>query len=324
MTINNEQPSLHVPPREVPVPSYLSPTAQAILAMGPLGLGTTFPALDDAEAWRAMAKESDAMVGPMLQAREDAFHGEVDELDIDGTRAFVITPADVAVGDRRVYLEFHGGGLTTGGGAICCTMALGSATSLGMRTYTVDYRMPPDHPYPAALEDGIAVFKHLLQDHEASEIMVGGGSAGANLAAAVILRAHDEGLPLPAAAYLGTPEIDLTESGDSFHTNLGVDTVMTAPLMQANLLYANGHDLSDPYLSPLFADFSKGFPPTFFQTGTRDMFLSNTVRMHRALRNAGIRAELHVIEAGPHGGFFGSAPEDAEVALELRHFFESV
>jgi acetyl esterase/lipase len=92
--------------------------------------------------------------------------------------------------------------------------------------------------------------------------------------------------------------------------------------MPANLLYANGHDLTHPYLSPLFADFTKGFPPTFLQTGTRDMFLSNTVRLHRALRNAGISAEIHVIEAAPHGGFFGSAPEDSEVIGELRRFFE--
>ena len=111
--------------------------------------------------------------------------------------------------------------------------------------------------------------------------------------------------------------------GDSFQTNLGVDTVLTGSLMPANLLYANGHDLSDPSISPLFADFTKGFPPTFLQTGTRDLFLSNAVRMHRALRAADIVAELHVIEAGPHGGFFGTAPEDEEIVQELRRFLES-
>jgi epsilon-lactone hydrolase len=88
-------------------------------------------------------------------------------------------------------------------------------------------------------------------------------------------------------------------------------------------LYAGGHDLSHPYLSPLFADFTIGFPPTILTTGTRDLFLSNTVRMHRALRAAGVSAELHVLEAGGHGGFFGQAPEDEELDNEVRRFIDA-
>src|SRR5205823_2929973 len=116
------------------------------------------------------------------------------------------------------------------------------------------------------------------------------------------------GLPLPAAVVLLTPELDLTESGDTFSTLLGVDTALTSRLMPANLLYAGGHDLSHPYLSPLFGDFAKGFPPAFLQSGTRDLFLSNTVRMHRALRQAGLEAELHVFEAATHVMFM-AGPE---------------
>jgi acetyl esterase/lipase len=182
--------------------------------------------------------------------------------------------------------------------------------------------MPPDHPYPAALDDCLTVYRALLEDHRPQDIVVEGASAGGNLAAALILRARDEGLPLPAAAVLLTPEVDLTESGDSFQTNLGVDTVLTQSLAVMSALYAAGHDLEHPYLSPLFGDFTKGFPPTFLQTGTRDLFLSNTVRMHRALRAAGIEAELHVFEAMPHGGFSG-APEDAEASAEARRFIDA-
>ena len=125
---------------------------------------------------------------------------------------------------------------------------------------------------------------------------------------------------MPAAVVLASPEADLTESGDSFHANLGVDTVLTESLMPANLLYAGRHDLEDPYLSPLFGDFTRGFPPTLLATGTRDLFLSTTVRMHRRLRAAGVAAELHVTEAAPHGGFFGSSPEDAEIGRDVRRF----
>ncbi len=116
-----------------------------------------------------------------------------------------------------------------------------------------------------------------------------------------------------------TPEADLTESGDTFATNLGIDSVLTASLAGSIALYADGHDLTDPYLSPLFGDFSAPFPPTLLQSGTRDLFLSNTVRLHRKLRAAGIAAELHVFEAMPHGGFFG-APEDVDLADEIRRF----
>jgi acetyl esterase/lipase len=138
-----------------------------------------------------------------------------------------------------------------------------------------------------------------------------------------MLRARDEGLALPTAVFLLTPEVDLTESGDTFETNLGIDTVLTQRLEPFNTMYAAGHDLAHPYLSPLFGDFTKGFPPTFLQSGTRDLFLSNTVRMHRRLRQAGVPAELHVFEAMPHGGFGGS-PEDKELDAEIRRYLDTI
>ena len=197
-----------------------------------------------------------------------------------------------------------------------------TATQVGMRVWAVDYRMPPDHPYPAAVDDCLAAYRSLLKEHRAEEIVVGGVSAGGNLTATLILRGRDEGLPLPAAAVLATPGVDFTRSGDTAKTNLGVDTVLTnddpAPLM----LYAGGHDLTDPYLSPLFGDFSKGFPPTLLASGTRDVLLSDTVRMHRALRAAGVPAELHVLEAAPHGFFGGGTPEDDDLDREIRRFIE--
>jgi epsilon-lactone hydrolase len=120
-----------------------------------------------------------------------------------------------------------------------------------------------------------------------------------------------------------TPAVDLTQSGDSLHTNLGLDPLIQRPDQPAFSLYAGGHDVTDPYLSPLFGDFTTGFPPTILTTGTRDMLLSDTVRMHRALRAADIPAELHVVEAGGHGGFFGMAPEDEAIAREIRRFVDA-
>jgi len=244
-------------------------------------------------------------------------------VEVDGVRVCIVNPDRVSPGAAgRVYLDIHGGGLFMGGGECCEAMALLNADRIAALTWSVDYRMPPEHPYPAALDDCVTAYRALLRTHRPQDIIVGGTSGGGNLAAALVLRARDEGLLLPAAVVLLTPEVDLTESGDSFQTILGIDSVLTQTLISASQLYAAGHDLAHPYLSPLFGDFTKGFPPTFLQSGTRDLFLSNTVRMHRALRAADVPAELHVFEAMPHGGF-GGTREDAELDAELRRFVDS-
>jgi acetyl esterase/lipase len=93
--------------------------------------------------------------------------------------------------------------------------------------------------------------------------------------------------------------------------------------MNASLLYADGRSLRDPYLSPLFGDFTKGFPPTLLASSTRDLLLSSTVRMHRAMRAAGVVAELHILEASPHGGFMANTPEDEDLEQEVRRFVAS-
>jgi len=169
----------------------------------------------------------------------------------------------------------------------------------------------------------VAAYREVLTRYAPGNVVVAGVSAGGGLAAAGILKLRDLGLPQPAGAILLTPEADLTESGDSFETNRGVDVVLRERLTASILLYASGHDLRDPYLSPLFGDFSHGFPPTLLVSGTRDLFLSNTVRLHRSLRKAGIRADLHVFEAMPRGRFSG-APEDVESMAEQLRFVDEV
>ncbi len=263
----------------------------------------------------------DASILPLLQQIGGSATAEVTERDVGGAKVFEIVPPALDPNDRSVILEMHGGALILCGGELCKLMGIGSAAKLNRRVWSVDYRMPPEHPYPAALDDCITAYRALLVERDPSEIIVSGGSAGGNLAAALMLRARDEGLPMPAGLILGTPEIDLTESGDSFHTNMGVDPGLRS-LMPVNLLYANGMDLTHPYLSPLFGDL-KDFPPTILTTGTRDLYLSNTIRMHRALRGAGVIAELHVTEAGPHTGFPGG-PEGAAIDVELRGFIDRV
>jgi monoterpene epsilon-lactone hydrolase len=311
---------VRLPARSISIPSFLSDIARMYLMPQPPRTPT--PPLEDKAAWRAYVTAMDQAVLPLLQSMGGQIAADVVERDAGGARIFEIAPRELPLEDRGVILDMHGGGLIIGGGELCRMMAVGLAGRLRRRIWSVDYRMPPDHPYPAALDDCLAAYRALLVKYAPQEIVISGGSAGGNLAAALILRARDEGLPLPAGAILNTPEIDLTESGDSFQTNLGVDPGLGS-LMPVNILYAAGQDLHHPYLSPLFGDFTKGFPPTLLTTGTRDLYLSNTVRMHRALRAANIPAELHVTEAGPHTGFPGS-PEGQEIDREVRRFVHDV
>lgn len=301
--------------RVVPMPSYLSPEAQALLTPRPPAQGD-YPPAEDKAAWRAVIAERENGLLPLLERMNSVQGATVETRRENGATVYDITPAQVDGGG--VILDLHGGGLFLCGGDLCRLMSTGIATKLRRHVWSVDYRMPPDHPYPAALDDCLSGYRALLDAVGADRIIVHGSSAGGNLAGALVLRARDEGLPLPAGLVLNTPEIDLTESGDSFHTNNGLDPALRS-LMPVNLLYADGQDLAHPYLSPLFGDFGKGFPPTLLTTGTRDLYLSNTVRMHRALRAAGVPAELHVVEAGGHGGFPG-APEGEDISREIRRF----
>jgi acetyl esterase/lipase len=307
-----------LPARDIAPPSTISPAARAQLSAGALNPPSQRPGPGDIAGWREAVAASEAMWRPIAQAMLDAATATIEDVEIAGVPCYVARPA---AGDGGpVYLYFHGGAFVFGGGLFARAHAAANADRLGCTVISVDYRMPPDHPYPAAPEDGLAVYRTLIERHDSAGIAIGGSSAGGNLAAAVTLMIRDRGLAMPGAVVLLTPEVDLTEAGDSFRTNALLDVILKRGLPECNALYAAGADFTDPHVSPLFADFTAGFPPTLVQTGTRDLFLSNSALIHRKLRAAGVPAELHVWEAMPHGGFGGQAPEDQEIFAEVRAF----
>lgn len=317
MTDRDTQDGVTLAERTIPWPRSLSPAAVAFLQASHAAPARTMPPASDTEAWRKAIAATDTMMVQYFAGLDEA--GAVSETaTVGGVTCHQVRPAGHQASDRRVYLDIHGGGLVFGAGEFARLGAVRVANLHRVETIAADYRMPPDHPYPAALDDCVAVYAELVARHGAGNVVIGGSSAGGNLAAALLLRARDEGLPMPAGLVLLTPEVDLTESGDSFETLLGLDPVLKSRLTDSIALYADGHPLDDPYLSPLFGDLA-GFPPTLLQSGTRDLFLSNTVRMHRRMRDAGVAAELHVFEAMPHGSFMG-APEDAGMQRELAGF----
>jgi acetyl esterase/lipase len=171
---------------------------------------------------------------------------------------------------------------------------------MGVKKACFDYRLAPEHPYPAALDDAVTAYRELLKTYPAKSIALLGDSAGGGLALALLLRLKREGLPQPAAAALYSPWVELTKQGDTQTTLTGVDPVLQYELNLKSpaLSYAggDGSKLADPLVSPLRADFSKGavgqLPPILIQVGLRDTFLSDCVRLYRKLRDAGQPVDL--------------------------------
>jgi acetyl esterase/lipase len=186
--------------------------------------------------------------------------------------------------------------------------------------------MPPEAFFPAAHDDVLSAGKAAAKAEDPRRMAVFGTSAGGALTLSLVLRAKQEGFPLPAAIASGTPMSDVTKAGDTFHTNARIDSVLVIPdghCDAAMRYYANGHDLADPLLSPVYGDYS-GFPPTILTSGTRDLLLSNTVRVHRKLRQAGVEADLHVYEGQSHAQYLfdHTSPEAKEAFGEIAGFFD--
>jgi acetyl esterase/lipase len=246
---------------------------------------------------------------------------------IAGVKAFVVTPKVIPVRNRnRILVHVHGGAYVLSPGEAATKEAIELAGFGGFKVISVDYRMPPEFPYPAAMDDAMAVYRAVLKRTRAKNVGIFGTSTGGGMTLAMVLRAKMEHLPLPGAIAPGTPWSDMTKTGDSFYANEMVDNVLVSDdgfLHAAALLYANGHDLKDPLLSPVYGDMH-GFPPTILTTGTRDLFLSNTVRVHRKLREAGVEAVLQVFEGESHAQYYRdiNAPETKEYNAEIAGFFD--
>jgi epsilon-lactone hydrolase len=324
LDMSDRKPGIALPQRIVPFPQSISPAARAALErlVGEDGLPLNSlhvqPSPGDHDGWRRLKAAADARYAAAIKELAGTTTAHVETIAIGDATVHVATPVAVDRPDC-VYVDLHGGALVLGGGDACRIGAQMQADRQRVRCYGVDYRMPPEHPYPAALQDCLATYRHLLDRHAPDRIVIGGRSAGGNLAVATLLRARAEGLPMPAGLVLFSPQLDLTESGDSFEVNRLVDVVLPGSLMASNRLYAGDADLEHPYLSPLFGEL-EGLPTTFLQSGTRDLFLSNAVRMHRRLRTAGVPVELHVFEGMPHGGFLGGTLEDDDLAEDAAGF----
>ena len=314
------------PAREIPVPTAdVSPAEQALIGAPLQGVWNDHP--KDAAAWKKLIDSRAEAVAKTLPDLRAQLGVKVEPAKIGGVNAFVVTPDSIPDANRdRLLVHVHGGGYVFFPGESGTREAILMAGYGKFKIISVDYRMPPDHPYPAAMDDAMAVWKEVVKTNDPKKMAIFGTSTGGGMTLAMVLRARKEGLPLPAATAPGTPWSDMTKTGDTFFTNEMIDNILVSNdgwLGDAAKLYANGTDLKDPQLSPVYGDYA-GFPPTILTSGTRDLFLSNTVRVHRKLRQAGVVSDLHVFEGQSHAQYAGdpSAPETKEHFGELAAFFD--
>jgi monoterpene epsilon-lactone hydrolase len=314
-----------LPARSVPVPDTVSPQMQKLIGAPLTPTWNVIP--KTAEEWKVQVNAGYEATMKSLPALREALGVKVEPITLDGVKAYMVTPSSIPPQNRnRLLVHVHGGCFVSFPGESGTAEAIYMAGLGGFRVISVDYRMPPDHPYPAALDDAMTAWKAATKMAAPKNMAIFGSSAGGNLTLAMVLRAKQDKLPLPAAIAPGTPMSDLTNAGDSFQTNAILDNVLVASganCDQRAALYIAGRDPKDPLLSPVYGDM-RGFPPAILTTGTRDLLLSSTVRVHRKLRQAGVEAVLQVYEGQSHAHYYRdvSAPETREAFTEIAQFFD--
>lgn len=318
------QAAREIPAHPLPVPDTVSDAMKPVVAAPVRADWNKPPATLD--GWRALSRASGQQAGPVLAALQQKLGIKVESSTLGGVPVLLSIPEDLPEANRdRLLVHLHGGGYVLFPGEVGAGEGMMMAGYGRFRVVSVDYRLAPEFPFPAALDDSINVWKALLAGHDPKRMAIFGTSSGGGLTLATLLRARAEGLPLPAAIAPGSPWADLTMRADSVFANAFVDNVLVSRdglASHAARIYAPGRDLSDPLISPVNGDF-KGFPPAILTSGTRDLLLSDTVRIHRKLRQAGVEAQLQVFEAQSHAQFLHPfAPETEEAFGEIARFFD--
>jgi monoterpene epsilon-lactone hydrolase len=202
---------------------------------------------------------------------------------------------------RHVVLYFHGGVYALGDAFSAAALASQVGRRTAAKAISVDYRLAPEHPYPAATDDALAAYEALLHNGTpASDIVFAGESAGGGLAIATLVNARDHGLPLPAAAFVMSPYADLTLAGTSMRTKHAVDPLLSRENLQPRVTdYTAGHDAASGLISPIFADLS-GLPPLIIQAGTHEVLLDDAVRLAGLAAAADVEVTLDITPGVPH------------------------
>lgn len=248
----------------------------------------------------------------------------VRELDIEGMKGEWIS-VNRAHMKKYIILYCHGGGYSTGSSLYARTLTTKLAMSTSMDVISFDYRLAPENPYPAALEDAMKAWNHLmLLGYGARDVIVAGDSAGGNLALALTHKLKEEKRILPRGLVLMSPWTDLTSSGKSHESKEAVDPVLNeAYLEQMIHNYAEGQALENPFISPIFGDF-EGFPSTYIQVGENEVLLNDSTALHKKMIKENVPVQIdvfkgmwHVFQMSPFKTAYEAMDKNAEFIFDI-------
>src|ERR1700722_326180 len=302
--------------RVVPVPQTVSPEAQKSISRAEPDQGPPQPLEErrkGTDAYTARARVEWTKLCP----------NTIVEDKIAGVPVRIVTPEGMPDNNKdKVLLNLHGGGFNSDSGSY--TESIPIASYAGIKVVAVLYRLAPESPFPAAVDDSVAVYKELLKTYKPDHIVIYGTSAGAILTAEVAAKLKQLGLPLPTALGIFSGMGDFARPGDSIamYALRGLSGHLDPPVPGAHdPSYVANTDAKDPILSPIYGDLH-GLPPTLFITSGRDLLLSGTANLHRAYLNAGVDARLVVFDALPHAFWYNpQLPEAIEANHMMADFF---
>lgn len=301
--------------RVMPLPQDLSPEAQKFISHR-LPDEAPEPSLAERrkglDAWEARARAEWGKICPTT----------IEETKIAGVPVHVVTPEGTPAGRRDdVLINLHGGGFNGDSGSYAESIPIASYTE--MKVVAVLYRLAPENPFPAGVDDAIAVYKELLKTHKPNHLVIYGTSAGATLTAEVAVKLKQLGLPMPAALGIFSTVSDFSDMGDSYamYNLTGLAGHLDPPHGAHDPYYVGATNPKDPVLSPIYADLH-GMPPALFVTSGRDALLSSTTNLQRAYLRAGVDARLVVFDGLPHAFWYHpELPESIEANHIMAKFF---
>jgi monoterpene epsilon-lactone hydrolase len=280
----------------------------------------------------AILREGGLDLGTDAQTLRSAFEETMKRVpvadDVEQRRTTVggVSAVEVAIrgaDSSNIVLYFHGGVYVIGSAAASVPLVSELARRADANAITVDYRLAPEHPFPAALEDARAAYEGLLaQGVDPRRIAFAGESAGCGLAVATLLGLRDDGRPLPCGAFLMSPYVDLTLSGETLLTKQALDPTLTPDGLRIRVPeYVNGADAADPRISPIFGDLRR-LPPLLIQVGSHEILLSDALRLAGRAATADVQVTLEVTPGVPHVfQGFAAALDEGSAALDRAAIF---
>ena len=298
------------------VPSTVSPAAQRILReFDGERFGDDFPASQNPAAWKNVQALYARAAAIRIRQAIAEYAVTVTPLRLGGVPVLDVRPHGWTR-DRRLIVYAHGGAyvVLSAGADIPEAAALSAAS--GERVISIDYTLAPEAQWNTIQQQALSVFAALRREgYRLRDIAMAGDSAGGGLTVSTVLNLRDRGLGMPAAAVLLSPWVDLTDRGDTMTTLADADPLLSySGLYRAARAYAGSLPLDDPRVSPLYANFSKGFCPTLIQEGTKTIFLSSSVRLYRALDAAGDHPVLDMYEGMWHDFQFDTWLPESRIA----------